>query len=208
MSRWYPNFEDVIAIHDDQLRRYGGAPGIRDMGLVEMSLYRPQTGYYKDVIEEAAALWESFMMNHPFLDGNKRVAYAVTYTFLRVNGIFILPPRRDLQKPRRLATRQYTRRLKRVSKPLKQIKTILRAWAGFGVMLYGKDGLSLKANTAIGAVKQAYMCFFECIGEAVLIDSKAVIHGDDFDFVCCVIFHGMVRAVMALLHFHRLRAEG
>jgi len=91
MSRWYPNFEDVIAIHDDQLRRYGGAPGIRDMGLVEMSLYRPQTGYYKDVIEEAAALWESFMMNHPFLDGNKRVAYAVTYTFLRVNGIFILP---------------------------------------------------------------------------------------------------------------------
>ena len=91
MSRWYPNLEDVIAIHDDQLRRYGGAPGIRDMGLVEMSLYRPQTGYYKDVIEEAAALWESFMMNHPFLDGNKRVAYAVTYTFLRVNGIFILP---------------------------------------------------------------------------------------------------------------------
>jgi len=67
MKRWYPDLDDVLAI---QIRRFGGSPGIRDMGLVEMGLFRPQTGYYKDVIAEAAALWESFMQNHPFIDGN------------------------------------------------------------------------------------------------------------------------------------------
>jgi len=86
MSRWYPCLEDVLALHSDQISRYGGAPGIRDMGLIEMGLYRPQTGYYKDILEEAAALWESFMQNHPFIDGNKRAAFAVMHTFLLVNG--------------------------------------------------------------------------------------------------------------------------
>jgi death-on-curing protein len=79
--------EDVLAFHDMQLRLHGGAPGIRDMGLIEAALFRPQTGYYKDIIEEAAALWESFLMNHPFVDGNKRTAFAVMDIFLRVNGI-------------------------------------------------------------------------------------------------------------------------
>ena len=79
--------EDVLAFHDMQLRLHGGAPGIRDMGLIEAALFRPQTGYYKDIIEEAAALWESFLMNHPFVDGNKRTAFAVMDIFLRVNGV-------------------------------------------------------------------------------------------------------------------------
>ena len=86
----YLEVADVLAFHDLQLRRYGGAPGIRDMGLVEAALFRPQTGYYKDIIEQAAALWESFLMNHPFVDGNKRTAFAVTDVFLRVNGIRIV----------------------------------------------------------------------------------------------------------------------
>lgn len=85
----YLSVDDVLAFHEIQLRRYGGAPGIRDMGLVEAALFRPQTGYYKDIIEEAAALWESFLMNHPFIDGNKRTAFAVMDVFLRVNGIYI-----------------------------------------------------------------------------------------------------------------------
>jgi death-on-curing protein len=89
MSRWYPSLEDVLALHADQITRYGGAPGIRDLGLVEMGLYRPQTGYYKDVLEEASALWESFMQNHPFIDGNKRTAFAIMHTFLLVNGFGI-----------------------------------------------------------------------------------------------------------------------
>lgn len=77
---------EVLAIHDDQIDRYGGSKGIRDPGLLEAALFRPQTGYYADLIEEAAALWESLAQNHPFIDGNKRVAFAVTFTFLAING--------------------------------------------------------------------------------------------------------------------------
>jgi death-on-curing protein len=58
----------------------------RDRGLLESALFRPQTGYYADVIEEAAALWESLSQNPPFTDGNKRTAFAATYTFLSING--------------------------------------------------------------------------------------------------------------------------
>jgi len=85
----YLTFAEVLAIHDDQIERYGGSPGVRDPGLLEAALFRPQTGYYADLIEEAAALWESLAQNHPFIDGNKRVAFAATYTFLAINGIRI-----------------------------------------------------------------------------------------------------------------------
>lgn len=82
----YLTVVEVLAIHADQIERYGGADGVRDRGLLEAALYRPQTGYYADLIEEAAALWESLAQNHPFIDGNKRTAFAVTYTFLAING--------------------------------------------------------------------------------------------------------------------------
>ena len=82
----YLTVVEVLAIHDDQIERYGGASGIRDRGLLEAALFRPQTGYYADLIDEAAALWESLSQNHPFIDGNKRTAFAVTYTFLVING--------------------------------------------------------------------------------------------------------------------------
>jgi death-on-curing protein len=78
---------EVLAIHADQIKRYGGSAGVRDQGLLEAALFRPQTGYYADLIEEAAALWESLAQNHPFIDGNKRTAFAATYTFLAINGI-------------------------------------------------------------------------------------------------------------------------
>ncbi|HUJ22938.1 MAG TPA: type II toxin-antitoxin system death-on-curing family toxin [Bryobacteraceae bacterium] len=51
---------------------------------------RPQSGYYTDIIQEAAALWESLSQNHPFLDGNKRVAVTVTAAFLKVNGYHLV----------------------------------------------------------------------------------------------------------------------
>ncbi|MCX7035883.1 MAG: type II toxin-antitoxin system death-on-curing family toxin [Proteobacteria bacterium] len=79
--------QDVLALHQRQLEHFGGAPGIRDAGLIEAALARPQSGYYKDLIEEAAALWESLTMNHGFIDGNKRVGLAATYVFLRINGL-------------------------------------------------------------------------------------------------------------------------
>lgn len=83
----YLTFADVIAIHADLIERYGGSAGLRDAGLLEAALFRPQTGYYADLVEEAAALWESLAQNHAFVDGNKRIAFAATYTFLAINGI-------------------------------------------------------------------------------------------------------------------------
>lgn len=82
----YLTLEDALHIHVEQLHRFGGAPGIRDMGLIESALLRPQTGYYSGVIEEAAALWESLAMNHGFVDGNKRVAFACLDIFLNLNN--------------------------------------------------------------------------------------------------------------------------
>jgi death-on-curing protein len=80
---------EVLAIHTDQIERYGGSQGVRDPGLLEAALFRPQTGYYADLIEEAAALWESLAQNHAFIDGNKRVGFAATYTFLEINGAWL-----------------------------------------------------------------------------------------------------------------------
>lgn len=80
---------EILAIHTDQIERYGGSDGVRDPGLLEAALFRPQTGYYGDLIGEAAALWESLAQNHTFIDGNKRTAFAVTYTFLAINGTLI-----------------------------------------------------------------------------------------------------------------------
>jgi death-on-curing protein len=82
----YLTVAEVLAMHTDQIERYGGSHGIRDQGLLEAALHRPQTGYYDGPIEEAAALWESLSQNHPFIDGNKRTAFAATYTFLAING--------------------------------------------------------------------------------------------------------------------------
>ena len=87
MTRDYLTLADVLAIHADQIAVYGGADGLRDPGQLEAALFRPQSGYYADVIAEAAALWESLSQNHPFVDGNKRTAFAATFTFLAVNGV-------------------------------------------------------------------------------------------------------------------------
>ena len=77
---------DVLGMHTVLVRRYGGAPGVRDFGALEAALFRPQTGYYTDAVAEAAALMESLAINHPFVDGNKRIAFAAADVFLRVNG--------------------------------------------------------------------------------------------------------------------------
>lgn len=68
------------------LQRFGGNGGIRDPGALESALFRPQTGYYDTLARQAAALMQSLAMNHPFIDGNKRVAFALTAVFLRMNG--------------------------------------------------------------------------------------------------------------------------
>ena len=76
---------EVLSIHAIMIKKYGGAPGLRDLGALEAALFRPRTGYYSDIICHAAALMESLAINHPFIDGNKRVAFAVVDVFLRIN---------------------------------------------------------------------------------------------------------------------------
>jgi len=78
--------DEVLAIHARLLEVFGGESGLRDPGLLESALYRPRSGYYRDLPEMATALFESLIMNHPFVDGNKRVAFFATDTFLRLNG--------------------------------------------------------------------------------------------------------------------------
>lgn len=77
---------DVLGIHAVLMQRYGGVLGVRDPGALEAALFRPQTGYYDDIVAQAAALLESLAINHPFLDGNKRIAFAAADVFLRING--------------------------------------------------------------------------------------------------------------------------
>jgi death on curing protein len=78
--------DEALEIHRALLDRFGGLAGVRDLGLLESALYRPRTGYYADLTAMAAALFESLIMNHPFIDGNKRVAFFATDVFLRLNG--------------------------------------------------------------------------------------------------------------------------
>ncbi|NIR44388.1 MAG: type II toxin-antitoxin system death-on-curing family toxin [Gemmatimonadetes bacterium] len=78
--------DEVRAIHEALVARFGGVSGVRDPGLLESALFRPRTGYYADLAEMAAALFESLLMNHPFIDGNKRVAFFATDVFLRLNS--------------------------------------------------------------------------------------------------------------------------
>lgn len=80
------SFDEVVMMHEVLIRKFGGAAGIRDHGALESAVYRPQSGYYDDVISQAAALFESLAINHPFVDGNKRIAFAAMDVFLRLNG--------------------------------------------------------------------------------------------------------------------------
>ncbi|MHB2266690.1 type II toxin-antitoxin system death-on-curing family toxin [Aliihoeflea sp. PC F10.4] len=82
----YLTLDDALYIHGEQLRLFSGVQGVSDHGLIESALLRPQTGYYADLLEQAAALWESLAMNNGFIDGNKRVAFACMDIFLGLNN--------------------------------------------------------------------------------------------------------------------------
>ena len=85
VERIYLTVAEVIAIHHHQIEEYGGEHGMLNQGALESAVFRPQTGYYNDISEEAAALLESLVNNHAFLDGNKRVGFAAAHTFLLMN---------------------------------------------------------------------------------------------------------------------------
>ena len=86
----YPTIQDVITIHELLINKSGGSHGIRDEGAISSALARPQNGYYDGLIGEAAAILESLAVNHPFVDGNKRIALAMTEVFLGMNGYEIV----------------------------------------------------------------------------------------------------------------------
>ena len=82
----YPSLQETLELHRQLILRFGGAEGVRDKGLLESALVRPQTGYYDTLSMQAAALLQSLCRNHCFVDGNKRVAFATAAIFLRLNG--------------------------------------------------------------------------------------------------------------------------
>ena len=83
------SLDEVLEIHATIAGQYGLSNDVRDYGLLESALFRPKTGYYTDLHEMAAALWESILMHRPFKDGNKRTAFFIADVFLRVNGFRI-----------------------------------------------------------------------------------------------------------------------
>ena len=88
----YLSLEQILALHKAQIDEYGGAHGLREVGGLESAAARPQMTFggedlYKDVPDKAAALWHSLVMNHPFIDGNKRIGAMAAELFLGLNGI-------------------------------------------------------------------------------------------------------------------------
>ena len=93
---------EVIEIHVDQIHRYGGQAGLRDLALLESAFAQPEASYAGEWLHEdhytmGAAYAYHLRQNHPFVDGNKRTALAAALVFLELNGITILDPRGRLE---------------------------------------------------------------------------------------------------------------
>jgi death-on-curing protein len=85
----YLTVAEVYRMQHRLIEMFGGLHGVRDKGVVEAAVFRPQIGYYNSIEEEAAALMESLGNNHGFLDGNKRIAFTAADVFLRRNGLYL-----------------------------------------------------------------------------------------------------------------------
>src|SRR5208337_4213771 len=85
----YLTVAEVYRMQHRLIELFGGMQGVRDKGAVEAAVFRPQVGYYDSIEEEAAALMESLANNHPFVDGNKRIAFSAADTFLARNGFYL-----------------------------------------------------------------------------------------------------------------------
>lgn len=93
MATFFPTVDEALYLQAELISRFGGKVGIRDLGLLESSLARPRSGFYQSLSEQAAALLQSLALNHAFVDGNKRLAFALTAIFLRLNGYHLrIPP--------------------------------------------------------------------------------------------------------------------
>ncbi len=88
-ERIYLTVAEALEMHRQLIEEFGGSHGLRDQGGLEAAIFRPQIGYYNNLAEDAATLMESLANNHAFVDGNKRVSFALTDTFLRLNGFYL-----------------------------------------------------------------------------------------------------------------------
>jgi len=101
MEPLFLTLAEVLDIHNDQIRRYGGKDGARDLGLLESAISIPQTGFggrllHSSLFEMASAYAYHISENQPFVDGNKRTALASALIFLEMNGVFICDPKGQL----------------------------------------------------------------------------------------------------------------
>ena len=92
--------EDILKLHQFSIKDYGGASGIRDLGLLESAIARPYQTFggedlYKNPIEKAAALGESLIINHPFVDGNKRTGILGIFALLLEHGLKVKSSEED-----------------------------------------------------------------------------------------------------------------
>jgi death on curing protein len=94
--------EQVLFIHSRLITETGGAHGVRDLGLLESAIARPQATFdgkelYSDIFSKAAALMDSLVNNHPFVDGNKRTGITAAGLFLRINGWELTSSSKDVE---------------------------------------------------------------------------------------------------------------
>ena len=82
----YLTIKEVTQLQELLIKRFGGSPGIRDLGLLASAVARPQTGYYDTLCEQAVAIAQSLVLNHAFVDGNKRIGALCMIVFLAMNG--------------------------------------------------------------------------------------------------------------------------
>jgi death-on-curing protein len=92
MGTFFLTLAEVVEIHNNQIEMYGGRTGIRDLGLLQSAIAQPQATFsgcwlYEDIFMMAAAYAFHICSNHPFIDGNKRMALASALVFLQVNNI-------------------------------------------------------------------------------------------------------------------------
>ena len=103
MTPRFLTLDEVTQIHADQIERYGGSHGIRDLNLLQSALAMPESGFgdvylHADIFEMAAAYLYHIVQNHPFIEGNKRAGAMVAFTFLKLNG-FTLTAKETVFEP-------------------------------------------------------------------------------------------------------------
>lgn len=95
---YFLSVQEALELHQMLIDQFGGSHGVRDVGLVESAIHRPKSGYYETLSMQAAALLHSFALNHAFIDGNKRMAFAAAAVFLSVNGYRLVVSADDAER--------------------------------------------------------------------------------------------------------------